>query len=68
MTRSGDEMMSDMRSVTLRMPDDVAEWVEQTARRERRSLNSQIVILLEAAQAEAQRKAAEQRETKPDDR
>jgi hypothetical protein len=47
MTRSGDEMMSDMRSVTLRMPDDVADWVEQLARHERRSLNSQLVWILE---------------------
>lgn len=62
MTRNGGEIMRGMRSITLRMPDAVAEWLDRLAKTERRSLNSQIVILLEAAQAAVERVEREERE------
>jgi hypothetical protein len=61
MTRDDSEMIAYVRSITLRLPDEVAAWVDALAKAERRSLNSQIVILIERAMAEAERKLNEDR-------
>lgn len=37
----------------VRMPNDLKVWVQETARREKRSANSQIVHLLEEAKEKA---------------
>ena len=37
----------------VRMPNDLKAWVQETARREKRSANSQIVHLLEEAKEKA---------------
>jgi hypothetical protein len=45
------------RYVGVRMPQDLQEWLVGWAKRERRSLNAQVVVLLERVRDEIQRKA-----------
>ena len=44
--------MADMRSLGIRLPDDVYAWLAAAAAREHRSLNGQVAHLLERARAE----------------
>jgi hypothetical protein len=43
--------MSDEKKLTLRLPADLHEWVTKAAKEDRRSLNAQLVRLLEEAKA-----------------
>lgn len=37
----------------VRMPDDLKDWVKETAHKEKRTMNNMIVLLLEQARAAA---------------
>jgi hypothetical protein len=60
MTQRGDSgtgasvngMISDVRYAGLRLPDDLHAWLTALAERERRSLNSQVIVILERVRAE----------------
>jgi hypothetical protein len=52
-------MMADVRYVGLRVPDELHAWLTELAEAERRSLNAQVVVLLERVRREVER---EQRE------
>ena len=41
--------------VGVRMPQDLHEWLVNLAKRERRSLNAQLVVLLERVREQAER-------------
>ena len=43
--------------VGVRMPQDLHEWLVDLARRERRSLNAQVVVLLERVREQVERDA-----------
>jgi hypothetical protein len=45
--------MADMKQLGLRLPDDLHAWLAELAGREHRSLNAQVIVILE------QRRAAE---------
>jgi hypothetical protein len=45
------------RYVGVRMPQDLQEWLVNLAKRERRSLNAQLVVLLERAREQIERDA-----------
>jgi hypothetical protein len=46
--------------VGVRMPQDLQEWLVNLAKRERRSLNAQVVVLLERVHEHAERDAHDQ--------
>jgi hypothetical protein len=48
-----------VRNLGLRVPDDLHEWLLAVATRERRSLNSQVIVLLERVRAEMEREDAQ---------
>ena len=50
------ESMNAMRQLGIRLPDDLYAWLAALAERERRSLNAQLIVVIEAAKAEAERK------------
>jgi hypothetical protein len=43
--------------VGVRMPQDLQEWLVDLAKRERRSLNAQVVVLLEHVREQIERNA-----------
>jgi hypothetical protein len=43
--------------VGVRMPQDLQEWLVDLAKRERRSLNAQVVVLLERVREQVERDA-----------
>ena len=43
--------------VGVRMPQDLQEWLVDLAKRERRSLNAQVVVLLERVREQIERDA-----------
>jgi hypothetical protein len=45
--------------VGVRMPQDLQEWLVELAKRERRSLNAQVVVLLERVREQVERDAHE---------
>lgn len=47
-------------NVGVRMPQDLHEWLVNLAKRERRSLNAQLVVLLERLHEQAERDAHDQ--------
>lgn len=51
------DVMAKTPTMTIRIPDDVLEWVKQTADVETRSVNGQIVQLLKEARACRERAA-----------
>jgi hypothetical protein len=44
--------LADLIPITIRIPPEVHEWIKANARKERRSLNSQIVLDLERLMAQ----------------
>ena len=44
--------------VGVRMPQDLHEWLVDLAKRERRSLNAQVVVLLERVREQVERDTA----------
>ena len=46
--------------VGVRMPQDLQEWLVNLAKRERRSLNAQVVVLLERVREQIERDAHDQ--------
>ena len=46
--------------VGVRMPQDLHEWLVDLAKRERRSLNAQLVVLLERVREQIERNAHDQ--------
>ena len=38
---------SDLLPISIRLPKDLKDWIEATASHERRSINSQVVLLLQ---------------------
>jgi hypothetical protein len=46
--------------VGVRMPQDLQEWLVDLAKRERRSLNAQVVVLLERVREQTERDAHDQ--------
>ena len=43
--------------VGVRMPQDLQEWLVELAKRERRSLNAQVVVILERVREQVERDA-----------
>ena len=41
--------MDDEVRITLRLPEELRDWLRENAQRERRSLNSEIIYMLEVA-------------------
>jgi hypothetical protein len=47
--RHGGHEVIDTVNLTIRCPADVSDWLKATAKRERRSVNQQVLVILEAA-------------------
>ena len=45
-------MISGMRALGLRVPDGLHAWLADIANREHRSVNAQVIVILERARAE----------------
>jgi hypothetical protein len=52
---SRDEIMDAVRNIGVRVSDDLHAWLTELARREHRSLNGEIVWLLERAREQVER-------------
>jgi predicted HicB family RNase H-like nuclease len=64
MAESAGGKISDVRAVGLRVPDDLHAWLTETAEKEHRSLNGQVIRTLELARkAEAEKRRKPKGET-----
>jgi hypothetical protein len=52
MTTAGHETISDMKARTVRLPDDLDEWLTRWAESEKRTVNAQLEWLLERTRRE----------------
>ena len=65
MVESAGGMISDVRAIGLRVPDDLHAWLVKIAEKEHRSLNGQVLHILELArEAEAEKRRKSKGETR----
>jgi hypothetical protein len=59
-SNDGEATREETRYVGVRMPQDLQAWLVDLAKRERRSLNAQVVVLLERARGQIERDVHDQ--------